>query len=947
MIAALRTTFAWVFLGLMALSLTGCSDKSRREAAPVITQQPGSLSVSEGSPASFTVAASPPSATIQWYRSGVPISGATTATYTIAAATAADNGARFYAIATTGGGNATSGDAILTVRTAPPVIGTQPASASVSLGATATFTVTATGAGLTYQWQKDGTNIAGATTASYTTPATTALDNGAQFRVVVTNTGGSVTSSAATLTVIVPPAITTQPANASVGQGQTATFTVVATGTSPTYQWQRGTTNIAGATSASYTTPATVAGDNGATFRVIVTNAAGTVTSSAATLTVIAPPAITTQPASATVNVGQTATFSVAASGTGLSYQWQRGTTNIAGATSASYTTPATVIGDSGATFRVVVTNVGGSVTSSGATLTVVNPSPPSTFRTTPAVGDYANGGVALKADGTVWAWGNGIRGEIGDGLQSLSSAPVQVLTGAGTPLTRIQKISVGQSHVLALDGDGQVWVWGTTTSLGSRQPSGGSTAAFAEPVLAAATGTTRLSNVVDVAAGVTISAVALADGTVLTWGSNLAGQIGNGTTSSTPVPFPTAVTGLTGVVEVTAGDSRVYARTADGRVFAWGDNSNGVLGDGGFTNVSSPVQLAITTAVRIEAGGVSGMAIVADGTARVWGQHYYTGTPGLGTCNVAPLRTPATVAKVAGSASTYTSVAPLDRASALTFGGQLYQFGDLIDDGSNQCTGAPTVSAGLSNLVGVARSWALFAHVWSADGTVYGIGQNGGGQLGVGDFSTTTTPRAIPGFNLLGASVAAGTNVLSLDFETALPPSVNPGTAFATDGQGYKGLGSTGNQFGGNILRSATGNVVTITLTNLPPHTSINLSFLFAAIDSLDGAGSFPAGDYFRITLDGNTIFREAFANATPDQVQTYLPPPGVELARRVDLGFTGPGSFYTDSAYDLGKDPQFQLIPHTASTLTLTFQIEGGGIQDINDESWGMDNLRISLNP
>lgn len=947
MIAAFRTSLAWIFLGLMALTLTACHKKDR-DPVPVFTQQPGSLTVSEGASASFTVSASPPSAKIQWYRNGVPISGATSATYTLAAVTAADTGSRFYAIATTTGGNVTSADAILTVRPAAPAITAQPASATVNQGATATFSVTATGSALTYQWQKNGTAIAGATTASYTTPATTGADNGATFAVVVTNTGGSVTSSAATLTIIVPPSITTQPANASVTPGQTATFTVVATGTAPTFQWQRGTTNIAGATSASYTTPATVAGDDGATFRVIVTNAAGSVTSNAATLTVTQPPVITTQPTNASVNVGATATFSAVATGTGVTYQWQRGTTNIAGATSAAYTTPATVIGDNGATFRVIVTNGGGSVTSNAATLTVTNPTPPSTFRATPAVGDYANGGVALKADGTVWAWGNGIKGENGDGLQSLASSPVQVMTGAGTPLTRIRKISVGQSHVLALDGDGQAWVWGTTTSLGSRQPSGGTTAAFAEPVLAAATGTTRISNVVDVAAGVNISAVALADGTVLTWGRNIEGQIGNGTTSATPVPFPTAVTGLTGVVEVAAGDNRVYARTADGRVFGWGDNSAGALGDGGLTNVSSPVQLSISTAIRIDAGSVSGMAIVADGTARVWGQHYYTGTAGLGTCTLVSSRTPATVAKVSGGASTYSSIAPLAGASALTFGGQLYQFGDLLDDGvSNQCTGAPTVSAGLSNLVGVARSWALFTHVWTADGTVYGIGQNGAGQLGVGNFTTTTTPRAIPGFNLLGASVAAGTNALSLDFESALPSSVNPGTAFLTGVQSFAGLGPTGNQFGGNMLRSATGNPVTITLTNLPAHTSINLAFLLAAIDSLDGAGTFPAGDYFKITLDGKVIFREAFANATADQIQTYISPPGVELARRVDLGFEGPGSFYTDSAYNMGADPQFQLIPHTASTLTITFTIESDVLQALNDESWGLDNVRISLNP
>ncbi|PYS56896.1 MAG: hypothetical protein DMF76_23685, partial [Acidobacteria bacterium] len=123
------------------------------------------------------------------------------------------------------------------------------------------FTVVATGtAPLSYQWQKSGTAITGATSATYTTPATTSADNGAQFVVVVSNSAGSATSNAATLTVnasATAPSITTQPANQTVTVGQTATFTVVATGTAPlSYQWQKSGTAITGAISATYTPPA-------------------------------------------------------------------------------------------------------------------------------------------------------------------------------------------------------------------------------------------------------------------------------------------------------------------------------------------------------------------------------------------------------------------------------------------------------------------------------------------------------------------------------------------------------------------------------------------------------------------------------------------------------------------------------------------------------------------
>ena len=256
----------------------------------------------------------------------------------------------------------------------------QPASVTVTAGQPATFSVLASGtAPISYQWRKNTANISGATAASYTTPATTTADSGSKFDVVVMNNSGSITSSQATLTVNAAtnaPAITTQPVNQSVTAGQTATFSVVASGTAPlSYQWRKNTANIGGATASSYTTPATTSADNGAKFDVVVSNTAGNITSAQATLTVnSAPvaPTISTQPANQTVNAGQTATFSVIASGTApLTYQWQKNGVAITGATAASYTTPVTTTADSGELFRVVVSNSAGNVTSNSATLTV------------------------------------------------------------------------------------------------------------------------------------------------------------------------------------------------------------------------------------------------------------------------------------------------------------------------------------------------------------------------------------------------------------------------------------------------------------------------------------------------------------------------------------------------------------------------------------------------
>jgi hypothetical protein len=356
----------------LAVSLSGTGTTGL-----AITTQPESQSVVIGQTATFSVMATGTGTlTYQWKNGGTPIAGATAASYTTSATTSAGNGARFSVVVTDSSESVASSNAILTVTSVPvaPSITTEPANRTVTAGQAATFSVTATGtAPLSYQWQKNGAAIGGATSATYTIPATVVSDNTAQFTVTVTNSVSNQASNAATLTVDVPPSITAQPASRTVNAGQTTTFSVAATGTGAlSYQWKQNGAPVGGATSASYTTPATVASDNGASFTVTVTDISGSVTSNAATLTVNGPPSITGQPASETVPAGQTATFSVTASGSGtLTYQWKKGGAAISGATSSSYTTPATTTTVSGTQFTVTVTNSSGSITSNTATLTV------------------------------------------------------------------------------------------------------------------------------------------------------------------------------------------------------------------------------------------------------------------------------------------------------------------------------------------------------------------------------------------------------------------------------------------------------------------------------------------------------------------------------------------------------------------------------------------------
>ena len=341
---------------------------------PSITAQPASRAVNAGQTATFSVTAKGTGTmSYQWKKNGAAISGATAASYTTPVTAVSDNGEQFSVTVTDMVSSVNSNAATLTVNAAPSIV-SQPANQTVNAGQAATFAVSASGSGtLTYQWKKGGAAISGATSASYTTPATAASDSGSHFSVTVTNSIGSATSNTATLTVNVPPVISSQPASQTVSVGQTATFSVTASGSGTlTYQWKKNGSAISGATAASYTTPAAATSDNGASFTVTVTGNSGNVTSNAATLTVNGPPAITGQPANKTVTVGQTATFSVAANGTGtLTYQWKKGGAAIGGATSSTYTTPATTNADNGSQFTVTVTNSAGSVTSNAATLTV------------------------------------------------------------------------------------------------------------------------------------------------------------------------------------------------------------------------------------------------------------------------------------------------------------------------------------------------------------------------------------------------------------------------------------------------------------------------------------------------------------------------------------------------------------------------------------------------
>jgi lysophospholipase L1-like esterase len=344
---------------------------------PTITLPPQSATIAQGSNAGFTVtAASSQPCVYQWRLNRQPLAGATASDLDVIAVQCTNAGS-YDVVVTNGLGSVTSSVAALTV-VSPPGCFAPPTNRTVILGQSAVFSVTATnscGGGLTYHWQKAGVSIGGATAGSLTIADVHSSDAGS-YAVVVGNLGGSFTSAVATLTVIVPPAISSPPAAQVVARGADASFSVTSTGTGPlAYSWRFGGVAIADATDSAYTHIGIQCIDAGS-YDVIVTNAGGSVTSSVANLAVVSPPLFLALPTNSSLAVGQTAAFSVSTTndcGGGFVYQWQHAGTNLVDATAASLLiTNAQALHEG--SYTVLVTNLADSVTSAVATLCFVGP---------------------------------------------------------------------------------------------------------------------------------------------------------------------------------------------------------------------------------------------------------------------------------------------------------------------------------------------------------------------------------------------------------------------------------------------------------------------------------------------------------------------------------------------------------------------------------------------
>jgi len=531
---------------------------------PAITAQPQSLTVAQGSNATFNVTAGGFSPlNYQWKFNGTDILAATSASLTLTNVQLSQTGN--YAVAVTNlYGSVLSSNAVLTVVTQPPFISAQPTNKTIFVNGTAIFGVTAAGSSpLSYQWSFNGTNLVGATN-DLLMLFNVQTDQAGSYAVQVTNPFGVTNSTGAVLTVLTqPPTIQKQPANQTVILGGSTIFSVTAAGSSPlSYQWQFNGADIVGATNLSLIFD-NVQTDNQGPYQVVVTNAYGSITSSIATLTVTRSLVVawgdnifgeTNVPAGlknvTAISAGFYHDLALQADRTVVAW-------GANGSGQSSVPVDLTnVVAIAGGGFYSLALRANGNVVGWGDNgYGQINIPPNLTNAVAVTAGYYHS--LALQANGTVVAWGY--------------NAYNQTNVPAG--LTNVVAIAAGGYHSLALRANGTVVAWGHDGYGQADVPAG-------------------LTNIVAIAAGQFHSLALQANGTVVGWGEGDSGQ--------TNVP-----TGLTNAVAIAACGYFSLALQANGTVVGWGDDFYG--------EINLPASL--TNVVAIAAGFFHSLALENDGS--------------------------------------------------------------------------------------------------------------------------------------------------------------------------------------------------------------------------------------------------------------------------------------------------------------------------------------------
>ena len=325
------------------------------------------------------------------------------------------------------------------------------------------------------------------------------------------------------------------------------------------------------------------------------------------------------------------------------------------------------------------------------------------------------NHSLALKSDGTIWAWGSNYRGKLGNGnTHGVYSKPLQI-----SSLSDMVAIAAGYDHSLALRSDGTVWAWGDNQY---GQAGNGITHGTSEATNSTVTTTndtsrgieqvSGLSEIVALSAGVAHSLALKSDGTVWTWGYNYYGQLGNGTSgTNSDRGIPVQVKELSGVVSIRAGAYHSLAVKSDGTVWTWGHNNDGQLGNGVITDSSTPVQvIGLNSMVAVAGGENHSLALKSDGTVWVWG---YNTRGQLGTNTISDSYTPIQIGNLNGiiaiAANGATSVALKSDGTVWVWGSNFY---GQLGNGTSGFDSYSSTPVQVNSLAGITAIAAGTTHI-------------------------------------------------------------------------------------------------------------------------------------------------------------------------------------------------------------------------------------------
>ena len=551
----------------------------------------------------------------KWYKNSIEIPSQISNQLIITNATLNDD-ASYYCVISNNSFSKQSNTVKLNVYE-PPLIVKQPVSINTNPNTTVFFDASATGSSpITYNWYKGNTLISSSVNNLLYIFNTQTTDI-ANYYCVMSNQVGSVTSNTVQLSLNTPLAVVTLPNNITLNPGQTLNTSLSCTGTTPiTAQWRKDGVNVKPQTVHNTgSIPLLITNmqvTNEGNYDCVLSNIVGTITSNSFIVHVNESVIFTLQPVSTTIQVGNSHTFSVDATGSEpISYKWIKTNPYVdLGKFGKTLTFNSAQLSDQ-ANYACVASNAVGSVTSTSVTLSVVQAG----INIQPMAKTIAAGGshsLFLGIDGTLSGCGLNNFGQLGDANATSRSTPVKI------NLPPVAMVAIGANHSLFLGIDGTLSACGQNYG----QLGDGTKTHRSTPIKI------NLPPIADIASKNNHSLFLGIDGTLSACGNNTFGQLGDGTTThrSTPIKI-----NLPPVAAIVVGTFYTLFLGIDGTLSACGSNNYGQLGDGTTTNRTTPIKINLPPVAAIAGGEIHSLFLGIDGTLSACGSNNY-GQLGDGT---------------------------------------------------------------------------------------------------------------------------------------------------------------------------------------------------------------------------------------------------------------------------------------------------------------------------